>query len=77
MCVGVELSNNVVMNSEGTQPSIQNVSILPQTPLPSRLLRNTEQSSTCYTVGPCQLFILNTAYVHNHTKLPNYMTCFW
>ena len=30
--------------------------ILPQTPLPSRLPRNIEQSSLCYTVGPCWLF---------------------
>ena len=34
------------------------VSILPQTPLPSRLPHNTDQSSICYTVGPCWLFIL-------------------
>ena len=34
-------------------------SILPQTPLPSRLAHNTEQSSLCYTVGPCWLSILN------------------
>jgi hypothetical protein len=34
------------------------VSILPQTPLPSRLPYNIEQSSICYTVGPCWLFIL-------------------
>ena len=30
-------------------------SILPQTPLPSRLPHNIEQSSTCYTVGPHSL----------------------
>ena len=29
------------------------VSILSQTPLPSRLPHNLEQSSLCYTVGPC------------------------
>ena len=28
------------------------VSILPQTPLPSRLPHNIQQSSLCYTVGP-------------------------
>ena len=33
------------------------VSILPQTPLPSRL-HNIEQSSMCYTVGTCWLYIL-------------------
>ena len=32
------------------------VSILPQTPLPSRLPHNIEQSSLCYTVGTCWLF---------------------
>ena len=37
------------------------VSILPQTPLPSRMPYNIEQSSLCYTVGPCWLSILNIA----------------
>ena len=37
------------------------VSTLPQTPLPSRLPLNIEQSSICYTVGPCWLSVLNTA----------------
>ena len=37
------------------------VSILPYTPLPSRLSHNLEQSSVCYTVGPCWLSILNIA----------------
>ena len=37
------------------------VSILPQTPLPSRLPHNTELTSMCYTVGPCRLSILNIA----------------
>ena len=35
------------------------VSILPQTPLPFRLSHNVDQSSLCYTVGPCWLSILN------------------
>ena len=35
------------------------ICILPQTPLPSRLPRNVEQSSLCYAVGPCWLSILN------------------
>lgn len=38
------------------------VAILPQTPLPSWLPHNNEQSSLCYTVGPCWLSILNIAY---------------
>ena len=37
------------------------VSIFPQVPLPSRLPHNIEQSSMCYTVGPCWLSILNIA----------------
>ena len=37
------------------------VFVLPQTPLPSRLPRNSEQSFLCYTVGPCWLSTLNTA----------------
>ena len=37
------------------------VSILPQTPLPSRLPRDIEQSSLCYTVGSYGLPILNIA----------------
>ena len=37
------------------------VSILPQTPLLSRLPCSTEQSSLCSTVGPPWLSILNTA----------------
>ena len=37
------------------------VSILPQTPLPSRLPRNVEQGSLWYIVGPCWLSILNIA----------------
>ena len=56
--------NNVVIVS-GTQQSDSvvhiHVSILPQTPLPSRLPHNIEQSSQCYTVGPCWLSILNIA----------------
>ena len=37
------------------------VSILPQTPLSSRLPCNIEQSSLCYAVGSCCLSILNIA----------------
>ena len=35
------------------------VSIFPQTPVPSKLPRNTEQSSLCYIVGPRWLSTLN------------------
>ena len=37
------------------------ISILSQTPLPSRLPYNIKQGSKCYTVGPCWLSILNIA----------------
>ena len=60
-CIGVEPINNVVVVSGGQQRNSAihvHVSILHQTPLLSRLLHNTEQSSLCYTVGPCWLSIL-------------------
>ena len=55
------------------------VSILPQIPLPFRLPHNIEQSSLCYTIGPCWFFfffffwfsILNIA-VCTYPKLPDY-----
>ena len=56
--------NNVVIVSGGQQRGSAMpiyVSILPQIPLPSRLIHNIEQTSLCYTVGPCWLFILNIA----------------
>ena len=37
------------------------VSITFQILFPFKLLQNTEQSSLCYTVGPCLLSILNIA----------------
>ena len=54
--IGVQLINNVVLVS-GVQQSDSvihiHVSILFQILFPFRLLHNTEQSSLCYTVGPC------------------------
>ena len=47
------------------------VSILPQSPLPSRLPHNAEQSSLCWTAGPCWSSILNTA---EYTSIPNSLT---
>ena len=50
-----QLTNNVVIVSDEQwrDSAIQShVSILPQTPLPSRLPCNTAQTSMCYTVGP-------------------------
>ena len=58
------LINNVVIVS-GVQQSDSvihiHVSILFQILFPFRLLHNTEQSSLCYTVGPCWLSNLNIA----------------
>ena len=42
----------------------------PQTPLPPRLPHNIEQSSLCYTVGPCWLSILNRAVCTCPSQLP-------
>jgi len=38
------------------------ISILSQTPLPSRLPYNIEQNSLCYILGPCWISILNSIY---------------
>ena len=58
--IGVELINNVVLVS-GVQQSDSvihvHVSILFQILFPIRLLHNIEQSSLCYTLGPCWLCI--------------------
>ena len=52
----------IVSGEQQRDPAIhKHVSILPQTPLRSRLPQNIEQSSLCYTVGPCWLSTLNTA----------------
>ena len=47
------------------------VSILPQTPLPARLPHDTEQSSLCWTAGPCWLSMLNTALCACPSQTPN------
>ena len=47
------------------------VSISPQTPLPSRLPDNIEQSSLCYTVGPFWLSVLNTVMCTSPSQIPN------
>ena len=52
--------NNVVIVSGGQQKDSAvhtDASILPQTPLPSRLSHNIEQSFICYIVVPCCLSI--------------------
>ena len=56
-------SNAVIVSGEQQRDSDIHVyvSLSPQTPLPSSLAHNTEQSSMRYTVGPCRLSILNIA----------------
>ena len=66
VCIRVQPINNVVILtvSGGQQRNSamhEHVSILLQTPLPSRLPCNIEQSSLCYTVGLYWLSILNIA----------------
>ena len=59
-----QVTNNVVMVSGEQQRDgviHTHVSILPQTPLSSRLPCDIEQSSLCYAVGSCRLSILNIA----------------
>ena len=57
--------NNIVLVS-GVQQSDSvihiEVSILFQIPFPFRLLQNTEQSSLCYTVGPCSAYMLSPIF---------------
>ena len=48
------------------------VSILPQTPLASKLPHNIEQNSVCWTVGPYWLSILNIAGYTCPFQTPNY-----
>ena len=57
------IKNVVIVSDElGRYSGIHmHVSILCQTPLPSRLAPNIEQNSLCYTVGPCWLSVLNIA----------------
>ena len=64
--------DNVVLVS-GVQQSDSvthiRVSILFQILFPFRLLQNIEQSSLCYTVGPCLLSVLNIAVCTCYTTL--------
>ena len=49
----------------------KHVSVLSQAPLPSRLPHKIEQSSLCYSVGPCWLSILNIAVCTCQSQTPN------
>ena len=53
------------------------VPILPQTPLPSRLSRNTEQSSMCCIVGPCWLsfFFFSKKFIYFNWRLITLQYC--
>ena len=68
------LINNVVLVS-GVQPSDSvlhiPVSSLFQILFPFTLLQNIEQSSLCYTVGPCWLCVLNIAVCTCQSQTPN------
>ena len=71
--MGVSPVNNVVIVSgELWRESAIHIheSILPPSLLPSRLAHDIEQSSMCYTVGPCWLPILQQC-VHDFPKAPN------
>ena len=72
-CIGVKPINNVVIVSGEQQRDSAihiHVSILSQTPLPSRLPHNIEQSSLCSTVGPCWLSILNIVACTRPSQTP-------
>ena len=66
--------NNVVLVS-GVQTSDSvlhiHVSILFQILFPFRLLQSIDQSSLCYTVGPCWIPILNIAVCTCQSQTPN------
>ena len=63
-CIGEQPINNILIVSGERQRDLAlhiHVSTLPQTPLPSMLPYNTEQSSMCYTMNSCWLSIKNIA----------------
>ena len=65
--------NNVVTVSGGQQSDSVihvHVSILPQTPLPSSLPHNIEQTYLCYRVGTCWPSIINAAVGMSPSQTP-------
>ena len=56
------INNAVTGDQQRDSATHMQVSILPQTPLPSRLPHDIEQSSLCYSVNLCWLFLLNIAF---------------
>ena len=63
LCCSIVISNVEIVSDEQQRDSAmpKHVSILPQTPLPSRLPHNSEQRSLCYLVDLYWLYILNIA----------------
>ena len=66
------INNAVIISNEQQRDSAihRYLSILPKTPLPSRLPYNIEQSSLSYTRGPCWLFILNIVVYRCLSQIP-------
>ena len=65
------INNVIVTGGQQSDSAIHMlVSTLPQTPLPSRLPYNIEQSSLFYTVWPYWLSILNTAVCARPSQTP-------
>jgi len=66
-----QLTVVIVPGGQQRDPALHiHVSILPQTPLPSRLPYDIEQSSLCYTALPWWLSILNIAVCTCSAKAP-------
>ena len=66
------------VHSRAIQTIHTHVSILLQTPLSSRLQHNIEQSSLCYTVGPCCLSILYIVVcISDKAMAPHSSTLAW
>ena len=71
--IGVSIKNVVLVSGVQQSDSVIHihVSILFQILFPFRLLQNIEQSSLCYTVGPCRLSIL-ALVLHSGKKFRKY-----
>ena len=70
--IGIQLINNIVLISNIQQSdSVIHVhaSVLFQILFPVRLLQNIEQSSLCYTIGPCWLSILNIYFKYSAVSM--------
>ena len=70
-CIGVYRPINTVVMVSGRHqrdsPRRTHASFLPQTPLPSRLPHDIEQSSLWWTAGPCGFSMLNTTVCPSQT----------